>query len=149
MSNKYKFLTLSISMIILSPTISATAQPNEIVRGKYIYRLLDAQGACVSLAGRQLGANQVIEAWHSPVPGNHNRCKYQYITTWQNEVGWNAGGNAGIVNGGVNGSHSDNGNTSVKEDVINISRNYACSQQQGTPRATISRSGYIYCIHNR
>jgi hypothetical protein len=138
-------------MIILSPTISATAQPNEIVRGKYIYRLLDAQGACVALfAGQSLGAKQIIEAWHSPIQGNHNRCKYQYITTWQNEAGWNAGGNAGVVNGGVNGSHSDNGNTSVREDVINIPRGRACSQQQGTPKAVISRSGgYIYCVHNR
>ena len=147
----------TISVIsVLSSAIPALSQQTEIVGTKYIFRLLDAHSACVNLyAGQTIGARTITDAWHSPAadPNNLATCKYSYVTTWQNNAGWNAGGKAGWgvgeVNGGVNASHSDNGNTEVQYDTIAIPRNRACQQQQGTSRVRITRKGYIYCVHNR
>ena len=150
MIDKYKFSTLALLVNLLALAIPATAQQAEVVLGNYIYRILDAQRACVDLyAGKEVGANTILEAWHSPIPGNHNRCKFKYITTWQNNAGWNGGLNGVFASGGVNGSHSDNGNTDPKEGTVNIDRNRACNQQQGTPWSFIPRNGYIYCKHRR
>jgi hypothetical protein len=139
-------------IIILISAIPASSQQNEIVRGKHVFRLLDAHSACVSLfAGQTIGAITITDAWHSPDadPNNRNTCKFSYVTTWQNNAGWNAGASGGVLSGQVNGSHSDNGNTEVQYGTRPIPRNRACQQQQGTPKAAMSRSGYIYCVHNR
>jgi hypothetical protein len=159
---KFGCLISTISVIsILSSVIPASSQQSEIVTTKYVYRLLDAHSACVALyAGQTIGAMTITDAWHSPDadPSNRNTCKFSYVTTWQNNAGWNAGTKVGVnagvangeVNGGVNGSHSDNGNTEVQYGTAPINRNRACQQQQGTPKGVLSRSGkYIYCRHNR
>jgi hypothetical protein len=158
---KFGCLMSTISVIsILSSALPASSQQNEIVRGRYVFRLLDAHSACVSLfAGQTIGSMTITDAWHSPDanPNNRNTCKFSYVTTWQNNAGWNAGSKVGVngvvangeVNAGVNGSHSDNGNTEVQYGTTPIPRNRACQQQQGTSRVLVSRSGYIYCVHNR
>ena len=150
MIHKNKLAILVFLTTLAMPIIPAIAQQSEVVRGRFVYRLLDAQRACVDLyAGKTFGANYISDAWHSPIPGNHNRCKYKYVTTWQNQAGWKGGASGVVVSGEVNGSHGDNGNTNFSEDVINIPRNQACSQQQGTAYSVVPRSGYIYCRHNR
>jgi hypothetical protein len=159
---KISYLMSTISAIsILSSAIPASSQQSEIVTKNHVYRLLDAHSACVTLyAGQTIGAITITDAWHSPDadPSNRNTCKFSYVTTWQNNAGWNAGTKAGVnagvangeVNAGVNGSHSDNGNTEVQYGTRPIDKNRACLQQQGTPKAVLTRSGkYIYCRHNR
>lgn len=153
----------TISLIsILSSAIPASSQQNEVVTQKHVFRLLDAHRACVSLfAGQTMGSMIINDAWHSPEadPNNPATCKFSYVTTWQNNAGWNAGGKVGVnggvangeVNAGVNGSHSDNGNTEVQYATASLKdyRNRACQQQQGTSRVRMTRRGYIYCVHNR
>jgi hypothetical protein len=156
---KFGCLMSTISIIsVLSSAIPASSQQNEIVTPKYVYRLLDAHSACVSLYGGQsVGSMTITNALHSPNANTNdgNTCKISYVTTGQNNTGWNAVSKVGVnavmvnseVNAGVNGSQADNGNTEVQYEIT-IPKNLACQQQQGTSKG-ISYRGYIYCVHRR
>jgi hypothetical protein len=124
-------------------------QQAEIVNGRYIYRVLDGQRACVDLyAGKQIGANYITDAWHSPQQNNHNICKVRFTTQVSYQQNSTLGANLGAVNGSVNNTMTKNGNMPSRIGKISIPRGQACSQQQGTARSVI-RDGYIYCVHNR
>jgi hypothetical protein len=147
-----KNITLLLTSLILATftQLPVKAQQAEIVEGNYVYRVLDAHRACVDLfAGQTYGAYYIIEAWHSPQPGNHNVCKAKGTNTTSYQIGSEVGVSGGIVNGSVNGSTSQNTNGNVKIGTISLPKNRACNQQQGTPHAYYDRSGYIYCRHNR
>lgn len=135
-------------MSLFLPIFSANAQQNEIVQGRYTYRILDGQRACVDLfAGQTIGSYYVIEAWHSPIQGNHNRCKAKLVNTTFSQIGSEVGVSGGVINGSVNGSSGQNSNSGIKIGSMPIPKNRACNQQQGTPHAFYAR-GYIYCRHN-
>jgi hypothetical protein len=145
--SKKIFLTTILSLFL--PVFSANAQQGEVVQGNYVYRILDAHRACVDLfAGQTIGSIYVMEAWHSPTQGDHNRCKIKYVNTTFSQIGSEVGVSGGIVNGSVNGSTGQNSNSAPKIGSTPIFKNRACSQQQGTPHAFYA-NGYIYCRHNR
>jgi hypothetical protein len=149
MINKKLTATACVFFGLLLPIFSAKAQQSEIIRGNYVYRILDAHRACVDLyAGQTIGSYYIIEAWHSPVQGNHNRCNAKAVNTTSAQIGSEVGVSGGIVNGSVNGSISQNGNGSAKIGTMTIPKNLACNKQQGTPHG-FHYGMYIYCRHNR
>ena len=71
-------------------------QQAEIVDNRYLYRVLDAQRACVDLyAGQQIGANYITDAWHSPQQNNHNVCKVRFTNQTSYQQNSTLGANMG------------------------------------------------------